>query len=454
MQGIDAVVNPEGSLEVLSRLEVAKLGETGRGGLHEIFRRCALAVLNSGSYVDDARAVLEQYRDFDIGLVPEGRGIKLRIVNAPPAAFVDGRMIRGIREHLFSVLRDVLYISNEILENPKFDLNASAGITDAVFHILRNARAIRAHEEPNLAVCWGGHSISREEYDYSKEVGYELGLRGLDVCTGCGPGAMKGPMKGAAIGHAKQRIPAGRYVGVSDPEIIAAESPNPIVNELVVMPDMEKRLEAFIRIGHAFVVFPGGVGTTEEILYLLGIRLHPDNRHLPFPLILTGPMESERYFAQLHDFIKATLGPAALNLYKVIIADPELVAREVREGVDKVADARRDSHDAFYFNWQLHVDYRFQQPFAATHENMAALDLHRDQAPHDLAGNLRRAFSGIVAGNVKDPGIRAVEEHGPFLIRGEPAVMKPLDDLLRAFVADHRMRLPGTGYTPCYRIEH
>ena len=39
--------------------------------------------------------------------------------------------------------------------------------------------------------------ISRTEYDYSKDVGYELGLRAMDICTGCGPGAMKGPMKGA-----------------------------------------------------------------------------------------------------------------------------------------------------------------------------------------------------------------------------------------------------------------
>ena len=48
-------------------------------------------------------------------------------------------------------------------------------------------------------VCWGGHSIGREEYDYTKQVGYEMGLRDLDICTGCGPGAMKGPMKGATM---------------------------------------------------------------------------------------------------------------------------------------------------------------------------------------------------------------------------------------------------------------
>ena len=73
-------------------------------------------------------------------------------------------------------------------------------ITEAIFHILRNASVLKPRIDPNVVVCWGGHSISREEYDYTKRVGYELGLRGLDICTGCGPGAMKGPMKGATIG--------------------------------------------------------------------------------------------------------------------------------------------------------------------------------------------------------------------------------------------------------------
>jgi len=53
---------------------------------------------------------------------------------------------------------------------------------------------------------------------------------------------MKGPMKGATIGHAKQRIEGGRYIGVTEPGIIAAEPPNPIVNQLVILPDIEKRL--------------------------------------------------------------------------------------------------------------------------------------------------------------------------------------------------------------------
>ena len=32
---------------------------------------------------------------------------------------------------------------------------------------------------------------------------------------------MKGPMKGATIGHSKQRITDGRYLGITEPGIIA-----------------------------------------------------------------------------------------------------------------------------------------------------------------------------------------------------------------------------------------
>ena len=451
MKRISASVSPEGSLEVLSQLEVKTLLDTSARGLYRLFRSCALAVLNSGSHTDDAREIFDTYRDFGINLMQRNQGIKLRLENAPASAFVDGRMIQGIREHLFAVLRDIIYTHNEIQGDPSLDLDRSEHITSAVFLILRNARLLRSGVEPNVVVCWGGHSIGREEYDYTKEVGYQLGLRGLDVCTGCGPGAMKGPMKGAAIGHAKQRIAQGRYIGLTEPGIIASEPPNPIVNELVILPDIEKRLEAFVRIGHGVVIFPGGVGTTEELLYLLGILLHPENADHPFPLILTGPAESADYFAAVDHFVAQTLGGAAQRLYRIVIDDPVEVARAMRVAMQTVTDFRRAGRDAFYFNWQLLVEKDFQQPFVPNHAAMAGLSLDRDQAPHRLAANLRRAFSGIVAGNVKENGIRAVEAHGPFHIHAPPDMTAAMDDLLQRFVAQRRMKLEGE-YTPCYTL--
>ena len=448
---VDARVAPKGSLEYLSQQEIAKLLDSGQGGLYPLFRKCALAVLSSGSATDDARAIFEKYRDFDLRIIRRAWGIKLEIKNAPASAFVDGEMIRGLKDHLFAVLRDVVFISNEI-ESGRFDLSSSPSITNAVFHILRNARVLETQVKPNLIVCWGGHSIGRLEYDYTKKVGYELGLRSLDVCTGCGPGAMKGPMKGATIGHSKQRIVNGRYLGITEPGIIAAEPPNPIVSQLVIMPDIEKRLEAFVRVGHGIVIFPGGAGTAEEILYLLGILLDPANGAMPFPVIFTGPAHSEDYFRQIHEFIGATLGESAQSRYQLIIDDPPGVARAMVQGLAQVRDYRRRQSDSYGFNWLLNIPLEFQLPFEVTHETMRALRLARDQPAHERAANLRRVFSGIVAGNIKEYGISAIERYGPFELCGEPSIMEQLDRLLRSFVAQRRMKFTGAEYTPCYRL--
>jgi len=450
---VDALISPRGQLETLSQFEVVRILSTSESELSQIFRNCSLAVLNSGSALDDGQELLARYSNFSIKVIQRQRGIKLSLKNAPAIAFVDGELITGINEHLFTVLRDVIYVHNKIVNSPRFNLGESVDVTNAVFHILRNANVFIPRLEPNMVVCWGGHSIGQEEYKYTKEVGYELGLRNLDICTGCGPGAMKGPMKGATIGHAKQRSGIGRYLGLTEPGIIAAESPNPIVNKLVIMPDIEKRLEAFVRTGHGIVVFPGGAGTAEEILYILGILLHPDNADVPFPLIFTGPKIAEDYFKQINQFIVDTLGLEAQQRYKIIIDDPARVATEMNKGMRLVREHREKQGDAFHYNWTLKIDEQFQKPFDPTHDNMRELALHKDQPSHLLAANLRRAFSGVVAGNVKADGIRAIEEHGLFELKGDKEIMEPMDALLAEFVEQHRMKLPGeTAYEPCYKI--
>lgn len=449
---VDTEVSPRGILELLSQREVEQLRLTSDSRLLDLFRRCALAVLNTGNEIDDTAALFELYRDFKLEIVQRTRGLKLKIEHAPSSAFVDGRMIEGVREHLFSVLRDIVYIGTEVEQSGRFDLSRSEGITDAVFHILKHARVLNPDLRPNLVVCWGGHSISRNEYEYTKEVGYHLGLRGLDICTGCGPGAMKGPMKGASVGHAKQRISGARYVGLTEPGIIAAEPPNPMVNNLVVLPDIEKRLEAFVRMGHAFVVFPGGVGTAEEILYLLGVLSNPANIGQGLPMLLTGPKESAPYFEVLDELIMLALGDDARRAYRIVIDDAPEVARYIGRRVRRVKNRRRSSGDAFYFNWLLTVPDVYQQPFRVTHESVASLTLSRELPSAQLAANLRRVFSAIVTGNVKDHGIRMIREHGPFEIRAEQSIIDVLERVLQSFVAQGRMKLPGSQYTPCYRV--
>jgi predicted Rossmann-fold nucleotide-binding protein len=456
-------ITPEGTcLETLSPSEIRGLFMESQDSIYPLLKRCALAVLNCGSETDDVKAMLEQYSDFGLEVIRTAGGIELELRHPPASAFVayesDGKspvavkhkMIEGIRQHIFAVLRDLVFIKSEIERTGKFDLETSKGITDSVFLILRNADIFEKTGHHKIIVCWGGHAISKEEYDYATEVGNQCGLRMMDVVTGCGPGAMRGPMEGATIGHAKQRLNNGRYIGISEPGIIASEPPNPMVDPLVIMPDIEKRLEAFVRLGHGVIIFPGGAGTAEELAYILGILSHPENRDIPFPLILTGPHSMKAYFQKLHDFLNKTLGEEVTRRYEVILDDPEKVAKEMNKGLLEVKRYREETEDSYYFNRNLHIPFMFQEPFHPTHQNVKNLDIKDHGKAHVLAATLRRVFSAVVAGNVKPEGIKAVEEHGPFTLRGEEAILREIDELLAAFAAQRRMRRVGE-YKPCYQ---
>ncbi len=458
-------LNPVGWMSQLSQLEMNLLEQSTTDDLHEVFRNCCLAVLNAGIEQDDSEALFDRYRDFSVRLVRRERGVKIELTNPPEGTFVNGKLITGVHEQLFAVLRDMLYMSSK--HNAQFDSlsqrvhtpdcspsneNDANITTHVVFDMMRHANAIGTTESANMIVCWGGHSIVTEEYKYTKEVGYELGLRGMNICTGCGPGAMKGPMKGAAIAHAKQRIKTGRYVGITEPSIIAAEPPNAIVNELIIMPDIEKRLEAFVRCSHGIVIFPGGVGTAEELLYLLGLLLDDANKDQVVPLILTGPASRKGYFEAIDAFIGATLGKAAQNKYTIIVGDAQAVAEHLDASQQEILAYRKSKGDSYNFNWTLHIPEDFQQPFIPSHASMAALDLSHNQEISSLASVLRKCFSGIVAGNVKADGIKQIKQHGPFELSGDGQLMQKMDALLASFVSQGRMKLPGSNYTPCYKM--
>ena len=130
---IDAHIYPRGGLDILSRVEVAELADASAGGLHDLLRRCALAVLTSGSASDDPRAAQELYPDFDIQVHQQDRGVRIDLHRAPALAFVDGRIIRGVAELLAAVVRDLAYTAIELGSDGGRDLSVSDGITMSMY---------------------------------------------------------------------------------------------------------------------------------------------------------------------------------------------------------------------------------------------------------------------------------------------------------------------------------
>ncbi|MBO6258543.1 MAG: LOG family protein [Succinivibrio sp.] len=449
---------PAGSMSLLTQLEADLISHTSQGELYNLYRNCSLAVLNSGNKTDNSKELLENYENFEINVIRTERGLKIELINPPKSAFVDGKIVFSLRNHLYSVLRDIVQINpyadqfRKIIQKDK--ASRSELITNGIFTILRNAGTLQVGVAPNIAVCWGGHSISEEEYEYAYQVGFAMGLRKIDICTGCGPGIMEAPMKGSIMGHTMQSATEQcRLIGLTEPSIIAAEPPNSMVSELVIMPDIEKRLEAFVRLGHVLVVFPGGPGTAEELLYILTIKMCKENRHIPTPLILTGNKDSAPYFNTLEAFLKKCFGPEVTRYYKLIIDDPDAVAREVKTELQNTYEHRSLTHDSFCYNWALHIPESLQIPFEVTHENMSKLNLHKDQEPYELSAALRAAFSGIVSGNVKEKGVRLVAEKGPFKLHGDKEIIQSMDQLLKDFIDQGRILLSKREYKPCYVLE-
>ncbi len=92
--------------------------------------------------------------------------------------------------------------------------------------------------------------------------------------------------KGAAVGHAQQRYKDSRFIGMTELSIIAAEPPNPLVNELIITLHIEKRLEAFVRIAHGIMDLPWRCGYGRRVAVFAGNLINRGQQRLGFTIDL------------------------------------------------------------------------------------------------------------------------------------------------------------------------
>jgi len=117
-------------------------------------------------------------------------------------------------------------------------------------------------------------------YKQAEEVGYLLTQSGYGVISGGGPGIMEAANKGASRGD-------GKSVGLNI-ELPFEQSSNPYIDndKLINFDYFFVRKVMFVKYAQGFIVFPGGVGTLDELFE--AITLIQTQKIGKFPIVLVG----------------------------------------------------------------------------------------------------------------------------------------------------------------------
>ena len=116
------------------------------------------------------------------------------------------------------------------------------------------------------------------QYKAAQEVARLLAEAGFSIITGAGPGIMEAGNKGAQLG-------GGRSIGCNI-ELPFEQGANPYVDTLVNFRYFFVRKTMFIKYSVAFIIFPGGFGTLDELFE--AITLIQTGKIYQFPVILFG----------------------------------------------------------------------------------------------------------------------------------------------------------------------
>ncbi|MFK7849623.1 MAG: LOG family protein [Akkermansiaceae bacterium] len=144
-------------------------------------------------------------------------------------------------------------------------------------------------------------TIKKEDY---LQDGYDFGKLIAENHFGCVSGAGKSGIMGTVV---KGAVEAGGWTGGSNvPHIIEIEGLPEGLSSFWLKPDIYTRMEIMIERSDAFVIFPGGAGTVQEMLALM-IFKHARDKGLPDkPVIVFDRMDSsgQRFWTPLIDLLE------------------------------------------------------------------------------------------------------------------------------------------------------
>jgi uncharacterized protein (TIGR00730 family) len=170
------------------------------------------------------------------------------------------------------------------------------------------------------------------EYEFARSAARCFGAQGLAVITGGGPGIMEAANRGA-------REAGALSVGLNI-ELPFEQGANPYLDIDLTFRHFYVRKVMFVRYAQAFVVFPGGFGTLDELFEALTLIQTEKIRH--FPVLLMG----SEFWSGLVEWIeREILGSGKIatgDLHLLSVSDDadEACARLIREARLEDAGAR------------------------------------------------------------------------------------------------------------------
>ncbi|MCP4847477.1 MAG: hypothetical protein GY899_05965 [Verrucomicrobiaceae bacterium] len=240
-----------------------------------------------------------------------------------------GTIKQDYRDYLVSVdcpvtvLEALKRVYEQGIADPGRHVDGDESIEEVYSH---EAPPVQGHLGEVCVFC----SASIEDPDYLAD-GYEIGRQLADAGYGCISGAGKTGIMGSVVDGV---VAAGGWAGGSNvPHIIDLEGLPEGLSAFWLRPDIYTRMEIMIERSDAFIIFPGGAGTVQEMLALLLLKEAGDPLMRDKPILVYDRMDRSgvRFWSPLNELLGDACGDGSYQ----VIGRIEDILPAIKKGIPR-----------------------------------------------------------------------------------------------------------------------